>query len=189
MSDIVTVGLDLSMTGTGFCIKRGDKVKLETIKTKPKEFENELERVDYIANTVLDGIPDDVAMICVEDFFVPANKYQIGAAIQLAGLGTLVRVRLYKAGRPFFIIAPSQLKKFCTGKGTGPKSIILREVFRRWGVDAADDNQADACVLAYLAEAIVKRLGGDDLDEGYIKPQKDVVKVIMKDRPRFNVSS
>lgn len=176
------VGLDLSLTSTGFSMKRGNVVTIETVKTVPKDFPDDLARLAHIRDTILKKIPADVKMICVEDFFVPANKMQIGAAMNLAMLGTAVRMALYERGMAMVIIAPSQLKKFCTGKGAGQKSIVVREVFKRWGIDAKDDNQADACVLAYLAEALVRPLTEDDA-----KYYREVVLTIRKDRPRYNV--
>lgn len=176
------VGLDLSLTGTGFCMKRGDVFTIETVSTKPKDFKTDLDRLAYIRDTLLRKIPADVKMICIEDFFTPANPMQLGSAIKLAMLGTVIRMTLNEKGIPFVIIAPSQLKKFVTGKGTGEKSMILREVFKRWGINAADDNQADASVLAYLAEALVAPLT-DDVP----KFQVEVVKTVRKERPRYNV--
>lgn len=49
------------------------------------------------------------------------------------------------------IVQPTVVKKFATGNGGAPKSLILKEVFRKWGVDCADDNIADAYVLARIA--------------------------------------
>jgi len=176
------VGLDLSLTGTGFCLKRGDVFTIETVSTKPKDFKTDLDRLAHIRDTLLRKIPADVKMICIEDFYVPANPMQLGSAIKLAMLGTVIRMTLHEKGIPFVIIAPSQLKKFVTGKGTGEKSMILREVFKRWGINAEDDNQADASVLAYLAEALVAPLT-DDVP----KFQVEVVKTVRKERPRYNV--
>ena len=176
------VGLDLSLTSTGFCLKNGTKLTIETVKTEPKNFKNDLDRLIHIRNTLLSKIPCSVKMICMEDFFVPSNKMQIGSGIKLAMLGTAVRMALYERGMPFVIISPSQLKKFVTGKGTGEKSMIVREAYKRWGVDAKDDNQADAAVLAYLAEALV-----NPLTDETPKFQVEVVKTVRAERPRYNV--
>ena len=176
------VGLDLSLTGTGFCLKMGNSITIETVSTKPKDFDNNLDRLIHIRDTLLSKIPMSVKMICVEDFFTPSNSMQIGSAIKLAMLGTVIRIALYEKGLPFVIIAPSQLKKFVTGKGSGDKSMILREVYKRWGINALDDNQADAVVLAYTAEALVGTFTDDTP-----KFQVDVVKTIRQDRPNYNV--
>ena len=148
------VGLDLSLTGTGFCLKRGSELSMETIKTTPKTAVHDLARLKYIRDALMERIPESTAMICVEDFFIPHMSSQINAAKSLIMLGTLVRVSLLDRGLPFYIVVSTQLKKYATGKGSGPKGLIIREIYKKWGVNAKDDNQADACVLAYIAEAL-----------------------------------
>lgn len=181
-SDVpVYVGLDMSLTGSGVCIKQGGKFTLDTIKTNPKTCDNDLMRLRHIVNKAMSMIPkNNVKMICIEDFFTPMGGHQMGAAIGLAMLGATMRLALYEAGYPMWIISPSQLKKFATGKGVGQKSIVVREVYKRWGIDTKDDNQADSVVLAYMAEALC-------ITEKRPQYQVDVLKVIMSDRPRYNV--
>ena len=175
-------GLDLSLTSTGFALKYDNAISMETIKTTPKTCENDLARLRYICSEIMKRIPKNVAMVCVEDFFTPQNAYQVGAAIGLAMLGAIVRMALYEAGIPFYVVAASQLKKFATGKGIGQKSIILKEVYKRWGLDAKDDNQADACVLAYMAESICY------LQVDAPKYQAEVIQKIIHERPHYNVA-
>jgi crossover junction endodeoxyribonuclease RuvC len=176
--------LDLFLTSTGFACKRGSAITIETVKTEPKDFGNDLERLSHIRDTLMAKIPMDVGMICVEDFFTPSNSMQVGSAIKLAMLGTAVRMELWERGLPFVIVHPGQLKKFVTGKGTGDKSMILREVYKRWDIDAKDDNQADASVLAYLAEALLAGFNDDTP-----KFQAEVIRTVRKDRPRYNVKA
>jgi crossover junction endodeoxyribonuclease RuvC len=177
-------GLDLSLTSTGFCLKNGSTITIDTIKTEPKNFKNDLDRLIHIRNTIISKLPADVKMVCIEDFFVPSNKLQIGSGIKLAMLGTTIRLSLYERGIPFVIVSPLQLKKFVTGKGVGDKSMILREVFKRWGINAKDDNQADASVLSYLAEALLS-----EITELTPKFQAEVIRTVRQDRPRYNVNA
>jgi crossover junction endodeoxyribonuclease RuvC len=177
----IAVGLDMSLSATGFCLKAGSRMNLETIKTAPKDFDNDLERLKHIAAETMRRIPQDVTMVCMEDFFTPGNKAQIGSAIKLAMLGTVIRMALYDRGIPFYTIAPGQIKKFVSGKGTAPKSIIVREVYKRWGIDCKDDNQADAVVLANIAKALVVR------EPDMPKFQVDVCDKVEATRPHYNV--
>lgn len=176
------VGLDISLTATGFSMKRGAELSIETVKTTPKTAPNDLERLRHIRAKLMALIPDSTRMVCVEDFFVPHRPSQMGAAKGLIMAGTLVRVALLERGLPFYVVSPGQLKKFATGKGNVPKSIVVREVYKKWGVDAKDDNQADACVLAHMAEAI--HLG----TEGLNKYQQAAVKKVVDERPSYNLS-
>ena len=180
-SETVTVGLDMSLSSTGFCIKRGEEITIETIKTTPRTCNNDLDRLEHIVNEIMARIPDDVRLICIEDYYVPQSRAQFGAAINLVSLGTLMRIALYNNGYPFYLPTASQLKKFATGKGNVQKNIVLREVYKRWGVDAKDDNQADACTLAYMAESILLQ------DDTLPKFQVDTIKKVMAERPSYNI--
>lgn len=176
------VGLDLSLSASGMCVKRGVELQMRTLKTTPKTAENDLERLRFIRKGIMDFIPVDAVMVCVEDFFVPNQKNQINAAVKLIMLGTLVRVALLEKGLPMYVVSPGQLKKFATGKGNGPKGIVIREIYKRWGVNAKDDNVADACVLAHMAEAMLEKPGFQ-----IHKYQEDVIKKVIEEAPSYNV--
>jgi len=185
----ITVGLDMSLTSSGFCKKEGANLSLETIKTTPKTCPNDLLRFKHIIDETLKRIPENVSLVCVEDFFTPHISAHIGAAIKLIGLGTALRIEMNERGIPFVVVTPTQIKKFATGKGNSPKNLIVREVFKKWGVEAKDDNQADASVLAYIADLIVKvTLNGLGLLDEFPKYQKEVLKKVMKERPAYNVT-
>jgi Holliday junction resolvasome RuvABC endonuclease subunit len=176
------VGLDMSLSATGFCIRTGDEIRIETVKTKPDQFDNDLARLKYIVAEIMKRIPRSVGMICIEDFFTPGNAAQIGSAIKLAMLGTATRLALYDAGMPFFVIAPGQLKKWATSSGASQKSLIVMSVYKTYGIEVKDDNQADALVLAHIARA----LDGDTTE--LPKYQHEVLGKVKSERPRYNVS-
>ena len=87
------LGLDLSLTHTGFyLIKEGGADEYCEIKTKPDGWDNDIQRVDYIAKQILDKIRDTtIDFIAMEDYF---SGQQAGSVIKLAILGTVVRTRL-----------------------------------------------------------------------------------------------
>ena len=143
-SDIVRVpvinrtfcGIDASLTSTGFCLKTGNEIKTDTIKTKPDKFKNDLDRLKYIAAEIMKRIPRDTAMVCLEDVFVAFSAAQVNSSISLSRLATTVRLSLYDSGLPFLVVAPTSLKKFVLGKGTGEKDLILMEVYKKYGISA-----------------------------------------------------
>jgi crossover junction endodeoxyribonuclease RuvC len=185
----VVVGLDMSLSSTGFCLKKGTDISLETIKTNPRTCENDLLRLQHIVKECLKRIPKDVDMVCVEDYYVPMSKAQFGSAIKLISLGTLMRIALFNKGIPFYIPTASQLKKFVTGKGNCQKNLVLMEVFKRWGITAGDDNQADACTLGYMAEMIllVSDPNATYVGEEIPKFQMETIKKVIAERPSYNV--
>ena len=185
---VIVAGLDMSYSGTGFFLKNEDTFDIKTIKTTPKTCANELLRIRYIVDSVMDRLPepDKVSVIGLEDFYIPQSKLQMGSAMPLVMLGTTMRLALYENGYSFYIPTANQIKKFATGKGNCDKSIVVREVFKKWHIEAADDNQADACAMAYMGLAIYDVLNGNDLDS-WVKYQVETVKKVVKERPNFNL--
>lgn len=57
---------------------------------------------------------------------------------------------LWEAGWRVCVVPPTTLKKFVTGTGRCEKSMMIREVWRLWEHEAADDNDADAYALRRL---------------------------------------
>lgn len=180
--DIVTVGLDLSLTSSGVCVKRGMVINIETIKTTPKTCENDLARLRYISNAVIQRIPQDVAMICVEDFFTPMG-HTIGAAISLAMLGAIVRLSLYERAYKFFVVSPPQLKKWILTKGVGDKNLVIREVYKKFSISVSNDDEADSIVLAHIAGDL---LVYPDIPADWPQYRKEVIKKIAQERPHYN---
>jgi crossover junction endodeoxyribonuclease RuvC len=182
----LVVGMDPSLTSSGLCLRSDGKVlAVRSIKTEPKNFPCDLARYRHIADEVMGFIPDNVSLVVVEDFFTPSNSAQIGSAMKLIGLGHLVRMRMYDQRIPFVVPAPSQLKKFVSGNGNCPKDMICKEVYKRWGIDTKNDDEADAVVGAHLAVALVEQLRGEDMSS-YAKFQMDVVTNVLADRPFYN---
>lgn len=182
------IGLDLSLTSTGFSIKDEDgNFNIETIKTKPKDFDNDLCRLQYIRDIIIDKIPLGTQIICIEDFYVPFNKAHINSSISLIKLGIIIRLSIYEKGIPFIIPASTQIKKYVSGRGDGPKGIAIREVYRQWELEAKDDNQADSAVMAHMAQYVHYRLNNEEhFENDLYKYQKDMIDKILKERSKYN---
>lgn len=178
-------GIDASLTGSGFAIIVDNEIETMTIKTKPADFKNDLDRVIFISKEICSRIPDDVSLVCMEDYFVAQSAAQMGSSIQLIQLGTTIRLNLYQRNIPLSIIAPSTLKKWVSGKGNVKKAMMIKEVFKRFGYEAADDDQADSIGLAYLAQHLFLFTSGNNC-ESYQVYQKEVVKKHIKDGKRYN---
>lgn len=68
-------------------------------------------------------------------------------------MGGIVRLLIWEKGIPYVVVAPTKLKKFALGSGNkGEKGLVMVEVFKRYGITVEDNNQADAIVLADIAE-------------------------------------
>lgn len=69
------------------------------------------------------------------------------AMLDLAGLGTVIRLALYDADKPFIDVSPSTVKKLATGKGNADKAAVLAAAIRRLDYPGSDGNEADALWL------------------------------------------
>ena len=140
------VGLDLSLTGTGVCLYSSGTIESYTIDTQKRLG---MDRIDYIVSKCLDAA-SSCDVIVMEDLALQSRN---GKAMERAGLAYVLRWRLWKVGKPFILVAPGALKKFVAGKGNAEKDKMILEVYKRFGIEAADNNQADAIGLAYIGAA------------------------------------
>ena len=166
---MLIIGIDPSLTSTGIVVLRDGKVELAvTTKNKPElgtidRVRLIYERIVCVAESLTDGekwqAPD---LIVIEGFSYGSKGRSV---FDIAYLGWRIREELEwlkeQDNIPWLEVPPSQLKKFATGQGNANKEIILQQVYKRWGVEFSDNNQADAYVLAQIGRAY---LGGmDDL--------------------------
>lgn len=143
------IGLDLSLNGSGIAVLTPAKLALSTLRP-PREYGAEA-RLKWIASTVMETARKAHAVVLEG---LSLGSFGRGSD-QLAGLHWMVRCMLNDREVRYFVCPPTSLKLFVAGKGNAPKSVMLREVYRLWKVEAEDDNQADAAALAHLGKCLV----------------------------------
>ena len=142
------VGIDLSLVATGI-VAVGFGELQRTIRTTPEtKFPERLSIIsDAIEDVIMTAQPEVIAMESVAMMGTRDLKLPMVHGAVLMGLHRQgIRTPLY--------VAPATLKKFATGRGNGEKSDVKMFVFQKWGVMLSDNNQADAYVLAKIAQAI-----------------------------------
>lgn len=150
MSAPNVVGLDLSITATGCCHPDGE---LETWKYAAKHGDR---RLRYIADEVSAfplPLPD---LFVIED--LPTHAHGAGITGMVHGA---VRCELLRAGIPYALVTPATLKKYATGKGNADKTAMTLALYKRTGLELADDNQVDAW---WLRAAGLQHLGHPIVD-------------------------
>lgn len=167
------VGLDLSLTAPGWFVHEPSGVTHHGT-WNPGKLQG-LVRMQWILSRVLGLVgvapKEDGTLVVIEGFSFGSKGRSV---YEIAGLGYIVRYALWRRGFQVVEVTPSQLKKFATGKGNAPKEIIIREVFKRWGIDAADNNAADAVVLGRIGMHIAQV----DSSENLTAFQREVLKGI-----------
>ena len=200
---MIVVGIDPSLTGTGIIVLRnGELGKALTTKNEPKlgtiervrriyeQINNVIENLAtyssaaYFAANYLESPPlspkkirwEPLSLIVIEGFSYGSKGRGV---FDIAYLGWRIREELERYRTeddiPWLEVSPSQVKQFATGKGNANKEIVLQQVYKRWGFEAKDNNQADAYVLAQIGRAYLGE--ADDLTDF----QQKVVRALRKE--------
>lgn len=158
LSNLISIGIDPSLTGTGVVVLNDGKlVEKRLIKSKKDgdSFVKELQRIQGIVAEIDQMIgeysPD---IVCMEGLAFMARN--TSALVQLSALNYFIRAVLNERV-PWVIVQPSTLKKFITGSGSGGKDVVMMEVYKRYGVTITDNNLSDAYVLAQIGAASLGR--------------------------------
>lgn len=152
----IAIGIDQSYSGFGITF-----MDLDTTAYRTTVFKGEGVGVDRLVDITikLGGLLEQYIDPQVKSVVVAMEGYAYGSQMaHLAGeLGGTVKMvlkdYLYRFHGAYpYIIPPTVLKKYVTGKGTGvQKNQILMNVYKKWGIEFTDDNAADSYALAHLA--------------------------------------
>lgn len=164
---LTLAAFDLSLAATGYARYTG---ALDFGTLKPPKGATGHPRLNWIRECVTE-LAKGAELVIMENLSYGSND---ASAQERAGLAYMIRDTFWKREQPFVLIAPTTLKKWVTGKGNAEKNLMLREVWRRFNVDAGNDNEADAVALAFLGRALV----GDW--EPQIDAQREVLQVVRK---------
>lgn len=139
MSVKYVVGLDLSITATGICGRYADTW---TVGGKADLGDRRLSLiVDSIVNAIgIDGWVAKHTLVVVEGLAIHGP----GGAMAAAQLMGAVKVALMGTGTSYVEVPPSTLKKFATGKGNAGKPEMAVALYKRAGLELANDNEVDA---------------------------------------------
>lgn len=136
------VGLDPSLTGFGLAASDGPDLVPVMRLLAPRLRGHE--RLEYLLSEVAAWCGDaDLAVLEGVAFAAKGN-----ALLDLAGLGWMVRHRLWQLGVPYAVVSPVLLKQFATGSHQADKIAMVVAADRRFPeLGLADHNMADALWL------------------------------------------
>lgn len=149
-SEIRVLGIDPSLSCTGIaCVSGG---RLQTTRLEPPKQVKGSRRLAWFYESlakILDATGAEV--VAIEGYAYAANARQHA----LGELGGVYRLCMHLRNQDFLIVPPTVLKKFSTGKGNADKSIVAKELFKRFAVDLESNDEVDAAGLALIALAKV----------------------------------
>jgi len=156
--DNVAIGIDQSYSGFGITLLDVDELaNYRTIVFKAEKLH--IDRLVWIQEKLTEILEGVHIFNSPKSITVAMEGYAFGTTMahMLGELGAIVKLVCYNEldgfeGKYPYIIPPTTLKKYITGKGTGvQKNQILLSVYKKWGVEFNDDNAADSYALAMLA--------------------------------------
>ena len=143
------MGLDLSLTSTGYCING------ESFIIKPKT--KGAERLSSISNLILRAaVEKNVDLVLIEGYAFGARNSQ---SHSIGELGGAVRMKLWESGIPFIDIPPTCRAKFATGKGNASKNEVISSISAKTGIVWAGSGADDMCDAWILEQMAIAKLG------------------------------
>ena len=147
-------GVDASLTSTGIAkvdTLIANNVTTKSIQSKKKGVERLVEIRQEVFKEVMYG---NLVVIESYAFSRPNQAHQIGE------LGGVLRVMFHESNLEVLEVAPTQLKKFATGKHNASKEEIAVAAYKKWGVECRTNDETDAAVLVYIGLAYMGNTDG-----------------------------
>ena len=149
--------IDYSMTSPSICIKVGDNWDIHFLKNKQgltreefwskpflfyesflpnnKYFWNDTDKYQYIASWAIDVLDSyDVNDVCLEDYAYAAT----GRVFHIGENTGILKYKLSARDINWDTVAPTEVKKYATGKGNAGKELMLSNFITQTGVDLRD---------------------------------------------------
>lgn len=147
--NLMTMGLDLSLSSTGLVVWNGQKVKSFCLKKTTTKSPTE-ERISDIERTVMLGVRKyRPSLVVIEGHAYNSHGGSSNALHELHGV---VKQALWKSESAFCLVPPPRLKSQATGNGRASKDEMIEaaEIFwpRLRTISGKRDDLADALHLA-----------------------------------------
>lgn len=142
------LGVDQSVRHTGVCVlDYAGNVRTLCLIEPPKQLEGSrhLVFIRDTLNSILTQTQISVAVMEGYSFNSVNKKFLLGE------VGATVKLCIYDTKAVLYDAAPTQLKKFVTGRGDADKAKVITHLKALYGVEIDDDNLADAYGLAQIA--------------------------------------
>lgn len=166
-------GVDQSYTGFGFSIDAEAKKK----NFPASKYDTEAARLaairDWFAEWLEIQVHGGLDLVTMEGY---ASAAKFGR--EMAGeLGGVVKLAVHDVtGMAPLIVPPNSLKKFVLGKAISGKNVMLLGVFKKWGAEFSNDNQADAYALEQFGRTYLAVQAGNL--EGILKYEIEAVEKV-----------
>ena len=156
----VVVGIDASLTNFGLSVLDPATLQHATMLFKPKlTGPARLNEIYEFVGRAVRRIDDlrGIEHITLENYAMGirgGRTFSIGEGGGAVKLALIHELGVDEQVAYPTLVTPGAVKKFATSRGDAKKNEMLLGVYRKWGVEFSDDNQADAFALAKVAAAV-----------------------------------
>lgn len=171
------LGIDASLTGTGLALINDDYKIEKTLKlTVPHK---DIERLFHLENLLLPFIEDSgkIKLICIEGPSYQSKEHKL---FQIGEWTGILKLNLFKMGIDIIVAAPSQIKKYISGKfeHATKKELVILDIYKYYNEEIRDNDIADAYVASRIARDYHRRFIENIQDDNLKKSQIEVLKKI-----------
>jgi len=161
----IYIGIDSSFTDTAIVgLQDGEVIFEEHITSKPTPKKNKSVKEEDDSYPRLAKYYDDLCHVLRQahpigrlvyyGIEVPMGVHAgAGAKADQAFTACILALANLQCNKIVKTFKPTEIKKFATGKGNFPKPAVVKEVYKKWGIDTNNHNSADAYAIARLTEA------------------------------------
>lgn len=166
------LGLDLSLTSTGYVVLDDDQVVWHG--SVGSTTLHDVDRLEYFDRWIRETLAP-AKMVLGRDDFVAIEGYSYGSpqahtrAFGIGELGGVMKLAIHQAGIPMHIIAANTWKKVLCGKGGLAKDLVRVELFKRYQVEFASQDTLEAWAVAMCLR---RQLLGLDKPEPKVRKRK-----------------
>jgi Holliday junction resolvasome RuvABC endonuclease subunit len=179
-TDKKILALDLSLTSTGVCTTLDGEIS--TYRLAPKKEIKGFARLAWFNTRIYEALgKGNYDCIVIENYAMGVGRG--GRAFSIGELGGVVRLAVFHSGIKCFLVPPTTLKKFITGNGGSDKSVVSKELYKRYGVDLNNDDEVDAACLAIMGSYLYDNQSEDELFD-YQRDALSKVEEVISVRPR-----
>lgn len=156
----VYLGIDPSLTGFAVTyLAQHGPFESWVYTSKQRGVERLIDIVDWLdeKNKIIIRAGHVVKDIAIED-----GVFHSQSAAVLGELSAVVRLWAWELG-PIngqypIKVPPTVVKKFATDKGNAKKNEVMLAVYKKWGVEFADDNMSDSYVIARICRGLAETM-------------------------------
>jgi len=168
------LAIDQSIANSGIALLRHSGTCLVTnIQTNPTQWD--MDRYNFIANHIRQMLDEHKCDAIVMEDYAHGATYN---AMQSGEVGMNIRKIAYDLDLPVIRVPIQTCKMVTTGTGAAKKDLMLKSVYKNYGCDVDDDNQADAVALLCTFIKLIQWDNGADVikkvDSSFTKMKKNL---------------